>query len=191
MAFLDGKALRDWCKRSFQLKGDMLKTAETVMENKEEGKSVDALVVKEVFQNDSDGKRLLASAITDKGVSTDAGDSFSVMAENVGKIQGSGQGTGGLKVQRVACYIYNANSTSNIDIKPYSGNYQNLKLNENIFFSVLRMNLSNGRTMQSGWYGPSNYLYGSISYNANTGTLTVRSATYTGVEGWVYIVEAE
>ena len=158
MAFLDGKALRDWCKRSFQLKGDMLKTAETVMENKEEGKSVDALVVKEVFQNVSDGKRLLASAITDKGVSTDAGDSFSVMAENVGKIQGRGQGTGGLKVQRVACYIYNANSTSNIDIKPYSGNYQNLKLNENIFFSVLRMNLSNGRTMQSGWYGPSNYM---------------------------------
>ena len=95
MAFLDGKALRDWCKRSFQLKGDRLKRAETVMENKEEGKSVDALVVKEVFQNVSDGKRLLASAITDKGVSTDAGDSFSVMAENVGKIQGSGQGRGG------------------------------------------------------------------------------------------------
>lgn len=92
MSLLDGRAVRDWCKQTFQFKGDMLKTVETVKENTEEGKSVDALVIKEVFQSVSDGKELLASAITGKGVSTDAGATFSIMAENVGKIQG---GSGG------------------------------------------------------------------------------------------------
>lgn len=88
MSFLDGKAIRDWCKQRFQSKDDLLRTMETVTENREEGKSVDALVIKEVFQNVSDGKALLASAITDRGVQTDAEDSFMVMAENIRKIQG-------------------------------------------------------------------------------------------------------
>ena len=90
MSLLDGRAIRDWCREKFFAKENILNTEEKVLQNTDEGKGVDALVIKEVFQNVSDGKRLLASAITDKGVSTDAGDSFSVMAENVGKIQGSG-----------------------------------------------------------------------------------------------------
>lgn len=71
----------------------VLDTAESVQENMEAGKLVDALVVKEVFQSVSSGKILIASAITDKGVSTDATDAFSVMAENIGKIE-SGGGSG-------------------------------------------------------------------------------------------------
>ena len=35
----------------------------------------------------SDGKTLVATAITDKGVATSSTDSFTTMAENIGKIQ--------------------------------------------------------------------------------------------------------
>lgn len=44
---------------------DVLTTSAAVKENTTEGKLVDSLVVKEVFQSVSDGKELLASAITD------------------------------------------------------------------------------------------------------------------------------
>ena len=43
--------------------------------------------VAEVKKSVSDGKSKVASAITDKGVATEATDTFDVMAENVGKIQ--------------------------------------------------------------------------------------------------------
>lgn len=44
----------------------------------------------EVFQSVSDGKSLIASAITDKGVNTAADATFQTMATNIGKISGSG-----------------------------------------------------------------------------------------------------
>lgn len=43
--------------------------------------------VSQVKKSVSDGKSKVASAITEKGVSTEATDTFDVMAENVGKIQ--------------------------------------------------------------------------------------------------------
>lgn len=88
----DLAAIRDWCKEVFQSKADMLKTIESVVENTETGKTVDSLAIKEVFQSVSDGKGLIASAITDKGVKTDAKDTFSTMAHNIGEIQTSGGG---------------------------------------------------------------------------------------------------
>ncbi len=71
----------------------ILTSKDAVQENAEAGKLVDALVVKEVFQSVSEGKEAIASAITDKGVQTDAGDSFAVMAGNIRQIQG-GSGSG-------------------------------------------------------------------------------------------------
>lgn len=44
-------------------------------------------LVTQVKKSVSDGKSKVASAITDKGVATEATDTFDVMAENVGKIQ--------------------------------------------------------------------------------------------------------
>lgn len=44
----------------------------------------------EVFQSVSDGKSLIASAITDMGVKTDADATFEEMAQNIGKIAGGG-----------------------------------------------------------------------------------------------------
>lgn len=111
MSFLDGRAIRDWCRQRFQRKDDMLKTVETVTENTEEGKSVDALVIKKVFQSVSDGKALLASVITDKGVATDAGDTFAVMAGNIGKIESGGAG-GSSPVRSPYEFVLNWNNFS-------------------------------------------------------------------------------
>lgn len=47
--------------------------------------------IKEVFQSVSNGKIAIASAITDKGVSTDASATFTQMAQNIERIQ-SGNG---------------------------------------------------------------------------------------------------
>ena len=43
--------------------------------------------IEEVFQSVSNGKDLIADAITDKGVSTSASDSFQTMATNIGLIE--------------------------------------------------------------------------------------------------------
>ena len=47
--------------------------------------------LQEVFQSVSNGKQLLASVITDKGIETLATDSFTIMADNIGKISGSSE----------------------------------------------------------------------------------------------------
>ena len=55
------------------------------------GETVEAKL-NEVFQSVSNGKSLIASAITDKGITTAADATFQVMATNIGKISsGSGQ----------------------------------------------------------------------------------------------------
>ncbi len=107
MSFLDPRAMRDWCRQNFLSNDDVLKTKEAVTANAEEGKVADALVVKEVFQSVSDGKALLASAITDKGVQTDATATFQEMAEAVGRIEsGGGSSTGPV----TSPYLFDFNS---------------------------------------------------------------------------------
>lgn len=93
MSLLDPRAVRDWCKRKFLSNDDLLKTKEAVEANTEEGKAADALVVKEVFQSVSNGKSLVASAITDKGVQTDAAAAFQEMAANIRQIESGGGGS--------------------------------------------------------------------------------------------------
>lgn len=44
--------------------------------------------INEVFQNVSNGKQLIATAITDKGVTTSSDDTFQTMATNISKISG-------------------------------------------------------------------------------------------------------
>lgn len=92
MSLLDGRAIRDWCKDKFFAKENMLNTETAVKENTEAGKAVDALAIKEVFTSVSSGKSLIASAITDKGVQTDATATFAEMADNIGNIQGESSG---------------------------------------------------------------------------------------------------
>lgn len=46
--------------------------------------------IDELFQSVSEGKSLMAAAVTDKGVETAATDSFATMAGNIGQISGGG-----------------------------------------------------------------------------------------------------
>ena len=46
--------------------------------------------VTEAKKSVSDGKKLVATAITDKGVATEPTDTFATMAENIGQISGGG-----------------------------------------------------------------------------------------------------
>lgn len=56
LSLLDGRAIRDWCRDNFFMKENILDTEEDVSTNTTPGKLVDALVIKEIFQNVSDGK---------------------------------------------------------------------------------------------------------------------------------------
>ncbi len=67
---------------------NILSTLSQVEQNTESGNLVDAIVIKEVFQFVSEGKRLIALAITDKGVDTSAENAFTQMAQNISLIQG-------------------------------------------------------------------------------------------------------
>ncbi len=73
---------------------EILGTSEEVKANTTAGLLVDALVIKEVFQSVSEGKKVIALAITDKGINTSATGTFAQMAENIGLIQGGGSGQG-------------------------------------------------------------------------------------------------
>lgn len=67
---------------------NILTSIEEVEDNSDPNKLVDALAIKEVFRSVSDGKEKIASAITDKGIETDAMATFDMMAENIGMISG-------------------------------------------------------------------------------------------------------
>ena len=66
--------------------------AEVSYDNTVTGMTADDVqeAIDEVFQSVSDGKTLIAAAITDKGVETSASDSFATMANNIENISGSG-----------------------------------------------------------------------------------------------------
>lgn len=66
---------------------NILDTMEEVNANTQPNQLAGALAVKELFQFVSNGKSLLASAITDKGVPTAAGATFQQMANNIAEIQ--------------------------------------------------------------------------------------------------------
>lgn len=78
---------------------EIIGTSDEVRQNTVSGKLVDALVFKEVFQFVSEGKAMIASAITDKGVQTNAGETFARMAENISRIQDSGAGGAGYSMK--------------------------------------------------------------------------------------------
>ena len=80
---------------------EVLDSIESVHNNTTSGKLVDGLVIKEVFQSVSNGKELIASAITDKGVQTDANVTFSKMAENIGLIENYNETFDSVEVKQI------------------------------------------------------------------------------------------
>lgn len=65
----------------------------------------------ELFTSVSDGKTLIAAAITDKGVSTSATDSFATMATNIGSISG-GSAPSEIRYKSHVPPVYTAGATS-------------------------------------------------------------------------------
>lgn len=73
---------------SITVDSELSETSENPVQNK-----VITAKLNEVFQSVSDGKSLVASAITDMGVATDADETFEIMAENIRVIQSGGGAT--------------------------------------------------------------------------------------------------
>ena len=68
------------------------KTSKNSIQNKVVAEKIDEIknTINEIKKSVSDGKTLVATAITSKGVATESTDTFDTMAENIGKISGGG-----------------------------------------------------------------------------------------------------
>ena len=87
---------------SIKVDSELSITSENPVQNK-----IITAKLNEVFQSVSNGKSLIASAITDKGIATAADATFQVMATNIGKIS-SGSG------QSISNVLYTKSCNSNI-----------------------------------------------------------------------------
>lgn len=78
--------------KAVELGGSASAAEQVSFDNEETGmksKNVQG-AIEELFTSVSEGKALIADAVTDKGIETSASDSFSQMAENIGKIKSGG-----------------------------------------------------------------------------------------------------
>lgn len=68
------------------------KTSKNSIQNKVVAEKIDEIenTINGIKKSVSDGKTLVATAITSKGVATESTDTFDTMAENIGKISGGG-----------------------------------------------------------------------------------------------------
>ena len=125
---------------------DILPTVESVKNNTESGKLVDALAVKEVFTSVSNGKSLIASAITGKGVQTDATDTFDTMATNIEKIESGGIGE--FPINSPYHFVFNSNkipfSTNSgyFDIPIFFNNLKKIVVKK-MYFYMSKTNTTN------------------------------------------------
>ena len=92
MAIPNLMAIKDWCLSQFARKADIptvdiIHTMDDLDNNTDPGKLADALLVEEIKKSVSDGKELVAGAITEKGIVTAADATFQEMADNIGDIE--------------------------------------------------------------------------------------------------------
>lgn len=132
---------------------DILKSIESVNENTLEGKVADALVIKEVFQSVSNGKQLVASAITDKGVNTEATDTFTTMAENIKSIPSNG--TGEIESPLICRFYYDMNIDLNSTRFRFYFPIKKVKklIIKNLYFTVSKQREANNRNFYLQIYG--------------------------------------
>ena len=92
------------------------KASQTSYDNSTTGSTATTVqgVVDELFTSVSNGKTLIASAITDKGQSTSASDTFSTMATNISRIQTGITPSGNKSITATT------STQSNIDVTTYA-----------------------------------------------------------------------
>ena len=145
------------------------------------GPSLDSLNmdINQCFQSVSDGKSLVAAAITDMGAETEATAAFQDMADNIKKLQ--------LKAIYCGNGTISGKSTKTFTIKSYYADYASLKVSNFLF------DLKSGQSI--GYNGPTQTGSANInkSYNASTGVLSVTIPNADWMDLWrvtvdVYIV---
>ena len=132
---------------------DILKSIESVNENTIEGKVADALVIKQVFQSVSNGKQLVASTITDKGIKTEATDTFATMAENIKSIPSNG--TGEIESPLICRFYYNMSIDLNSTQFRFYFPIKKVKklIIKNLYFTVSKQREANNRNFYFQLYG--------------------------------------
>ena len=106
--------------------------------------------IDELFQSVSEGKSLIAAAVTDKGVETAATDSFATMAGNIGQISSGGGGgetvtgtiSGGVFVSGDGYYVYyvNGDTLEMINVHKTAETFQTSK--NSIIFTTIPLDIS-------------------------------------------------
>ena len=114
--------------------------------------------IDDLFTSVSNGKNLIASAITDKGVSTSGSSSWSVIAENIGKIE-----TNSLLRKSWNNILLDADFSEN-------ENYQTEPLSSTDWQLVA--GAARGR-----WTTSSNFLWGIIGFRCRSGSDNIYSGT--------------
>lgn len=114
--------------------------------------------IDELFQSVSNGKNLIASAVTDKGVSTSGSSSWSVIAENIGKIE-----TDSLLQKSWNNILLNADFSEN-------ENYITEPLSSTDWQIIA--GAARGR-----WTTSSNFLWGIIGFRCRSGSDNIYSGT--------------
>ena len=88
--------------------------------------------INEVFQSASNGKTLIANAITGKGVATNSNDSFQIMATNIGNIQTTTNIVGQNPLNKCGSRKFKFAIFSDVHIKADTSQNANVKLREAI-----------------------------------------------------------
>lgn len=84
--------------------------------------------ISELFQSASNGKQLIANAITGKGVETSADDSFQTMANNIGNIQNSGAGITPVGTKKISENgTYDVTNFASVVVNVQSGGGSNIE----------------------------------------------------------------
>lgn len=187
------RAIRDWCKESFLSKQEILDSKDSIESNNDPGKLADALVIKEVFQSVSNGKELIASAITGKGIRADAGDTFAEMADKITRIESSGESGGGDEVSfgSVSFDITAADTNKTINLSNYTDKYADISIGNGIFVGCNGVSLNRNSSASNPNGYAQRYTTFTAYYVQSTGILTIRSGTMFngGCNGNVYYMK--
>ena len=116
--------------------------------------------VEECFRSVSDGKALLASAITDKGVTTAQDATFAIMAENIARIAGVSV-TDSIKISETAGATQGSTATAS------------LELDANQKYIIISFaNGGVGSGYQGSSYAGANWFLSAVRTNVTEGTIT-------------------